>query len=91
VSDDPSITEIYWAPHDREVRLVEITSSIADKGEVLPFRFTPDPSDVPYQSVIVLLSLGDWRRRKELEWPNGFEKLEPLFTHLATDRAWAEG
>jgi hypothetical protein len=71
-TDDLNISEIYWAPHDKEVRLVEVTSSVTDKGEVLPFRFTADPPEVPYQSVVVLLSPGDWQRRAHLEWPEGF-------------------
>lgn len=54
------------------------TSSISDKGEVLPFRFTADPPDVPYQSVVVMLSPGDWNRRNELAWPDGFERLEKV-------------
>ena len=78
MSDDAGISEIYWAPHETEVRLVEVTSSISDKGEVLPFRFTQDPPDVPYQSVVILLSPGDWKRRGELEWPDGFETLEKV-------------
>jgi hypothetical protein len=72
VSDDPNITEIYWARHPKEVRLVEITSSVSDKGEVLPFRFTEDPPDVPFQSVVVLLSPADWQDREKLRWPDGF-------------------
>jgi hypothetical protein len=29
---DEHITEVYWAPHPREVRLVEVTSAIGDKS-----------------------------------------------------------
>lgn len=79
VSDDPNIVEIYWAPHAAEIRLVEISSSVPEKGEVLPFRFTADHPDVPYESVVVLLSPADWQRRKELDWPDGFEDLERVF------------
>ncbi len=79
VGDDPNITEIHWAPHLTEVRLVEISSSVPEKGEVLPFRFTADPPDVPYESVVVLLSPADWERRTDLEWPDGFEDLERVF------------
>jgi hypothetical protein len=77
--DDPNIVEVFWAPHPTEVRLVEVTSSVSDKGEVLPFRFTADPPDVPYQSVVVLLSPSDWQRRGDLDWPEGFENLERVF------------
>lgn len=46
-----------------------------DRGEVLPFRFTRDPPDVPFGSVVILLSPGDWDRfsKKELVVPVGFE------------------
>ena len=79
VGDDPNIVEIYWAPHATEVRLVEISAAITKKGEILPFRFTADPPDVPYESVVVLLSPADWERRTDLEWPDGFENLERVF------------
>jgi hypothetical protein len=79
VSDDPNIVEIYWAPHVAEIRLVEISSSVPEKGEVLPFRFTADPPDVPYESVVVLLNPADWKRRDDLAWPDGFGDLERVF------------
>jgi len=78
-SDDPTICEIFWAPHPTEVRLVEITNSISDKGEVLPFRFSADPPDVPHETVVVMLSPDDWKRRDDLDWPDGFENLERVF------------
>ena len=78
-SDDPNITKIFWAQHPTEVRLVEITSSVSDKGEVLPFRFTAHLPDVPYQSVLVLLSPGDWERHDKLDWPEDFGDLELVF------------
>ncbi len=71
-ADDDELNAVYWAPHPEEVRLIEVTGSISDRGEILPFRFTPDPPDVPYQSVIILLSPADWERRRELEWPAGY-------------------
>jgi len=78
LSDDDMIEEIHWAPHPTEVRLVEITSSISDREEVLPFRFTPDPPDIPYPVVVVLLSPGDWSRRTEMAWPAGFDELRKI-------------
>lgn len=80
MSNDPGTRKVFWAPHDREVRLVEVSTSVEDRGEVLPFRFTADPPDVPYQSVVILLSPGDWERvrSKQLDVPAGFEKLELL-------------
>jgi len=73
MTDDVGIEAVSWLRHPIEVRLVEFTSSIGDKWEVLPFRFTPDLPDVPYESVVVLLSPADWARRNELKWPSSFD------------------
>jgi hypothetical protein len=64
------------------VQLVEVTTSITDRGEVLPFRFAPEPPDVPYPSVVILLSPGDWERVRthELDLPEAFgEDLERIY------------
>lgn len=78
MADDENIAEVYWAQHDGEVRLVEVTSSISGTGEVLAFKFTADPPEVPYPSVVILLSPEDWKRKDKLEWPDGFETLEKI-------------
>lgn len=78
MTNDPGTKKVFWAPHEREVRLVEVSTSVEDRGEVFPFRFTADPPDVPYESVVILLGPGDWERvrAKELDVPDGFENLE---------------
>lgn len=80
LQEDQGISQILRAPSDDEVRLVEVTSSVTDSGEVRPFRFAPDPPDVPYPSVVILLSPGDWDRIQagELALPDSFRELEPL-------------
>lgn len=72
--EDDGLQAVYWAPSEDEVRLVEVSTSVADRGEVLPFRFTPDPPDVPYPSVVILLGPGDWTRveRHEMALPPSF-------------------
>jgi len=74
LKEDEGTRAIYWAPSDEEVRLVEVSTSVADRGEVLPFRFTSDPPDVPYPSIVILLGPGDWTRveNDELELPASF-------------------
>lgn len=74
MSEDPGIRDVYWAPAANEVRLVEVSDSVRDAGEILPFRFAADPPDVPYPSLVVLLGPGDWQRlsRHELELPKFF-------------------
>ncbi len=64
--EDPETREVFLAPHPAEVRLVEVSGSLAPSGEVLPFRFAPSPEHgVPYASVVVLLSVDDWARLKK--------------------------
>lgn len=72
--EDQGIERILWVPAANEVRLIEVTNSVTDRGEILPFRFSPDPPDVPYPSVVILLGPGDWRRlkAKELDLPESF-------------------
>jgi len=74
LQEDAGINRILWVRADDEVRLIEVTTSVTDRGEVLPFRFTSDPPDVLYPSVIVLLSPGDWERLKahQLDLPDSF-------------------
>ena len=62
------------------MRLVEVTRSVADGRGIFPFRFTPDPPDVPYPSVIIQVSPLDWTRltANELDVPDGFDRLESL-------------
>ena len=64
-----------------EVRLVEVSGSLATSGEVLPFRFAPRADlGVPYASVVVLLGLEDWERVKngQLSLPEGWGHPEDL-------------
>ncbi len=84
VREDDGIERILWVPAESEVRLIEVTTSISDRGEVLPFRFSPDPPDVPYPSVVILLGRGDWERiaAGELELPESFSgEPEQIFVH----------
>lgn len=80
--EDDAMTQIFWAPAENEVRLIEVTSAIGDRGEVLPFAFTADAPDVPYPSVVILLSPGDWKRvtTRELPLPAAFDgDLTPIW------------
>lgn len=44
-----------------EIRLLEVSSSVPSTGEVLPFRYAPDPDHgIDYASVVVLLSPDEW-------------------------------
>jgi hypothetical protein len=71
--EDPGTLAVYLAESNNEVRLVEVSGSVGDSGEVLPFRFAASAEhDVPYPSVVVLLSEADWKRVEagELELPS---------------------
>lgn len=73
MKDDAAITCVLRLPDEHEVRLIEITESVPATGEVLPFRFTPDPPGVPYSSLVILLHPDDWKRRDKLDWPPGLD------------------
>jgi hypothetical protein len=69
-SEDGAIEAVYWLRHGSEVRLIEVTKSVPASGSVMPFRFMPDPPDVPKPSLVVLLHPDDWARRASLTWPS---------------------
>jgi hypothetical protein len=74
-NEDPETQEVYVAEAQDEVRLVEVSTSLAASGEVLPFRFKARPDKgVPYPSVIVLLNPEDWAavRAGKLPMPFGW-------------------
>ncbi len=80
-TEDPKTTAIYLAEARDEVRLVEVTGSVAEaaKNEVLPFRFAPRPEQgIPFPVVVILLSQQEWESlgRKELMLPTGWENLK---------------
>ena len=79
--EDPETCSVFLAPHSEEVRLVEVSGSVADSGEVFPFRFGARPDlGIPFQSVIVLLGNGDWTllSKGELRLPSGWGTIEEL-------------
>jgi hypothetical protein len=72
---DPEIEQIWMIedPSGSEVRLLEVSGSVGNTGAVLPFRFTARPDlDVPYPSVIVLVSPEEKAQidRSELDLPS---------------------
>jgi hypothetical protein len=73
--EDPQTQGIYLAAPDDEVRLVEVSGSVATAGEVLPFRFAARPDlDLPYPFTVVLLSVDEWEdvRTGKLKLPLGW-------------------
>jgi hypothetical protein len=79
--EDPKTKSVFLAEGEDEVRLVEVSGSIGNSGEVLPFRFAPHPErGIPYASVVVLLSEDDWLRLKkgDLTLPPGWGNPEGL-------------
>lgn len=78
---DPATKSVFLAKNASEVRLVEVSGSVGNSGEVLPFRFAPRPDlGVPYASVVVLLSEDDWHRveQGDLSLPDGWGQLDAL-------------
>ena len=77
---DPSIQKVYWFPHAKEIRLVELTEEIpaAIDGEVRPFWFRPSPKDgLTAPSGIALIRPGEFRKLKlPDDWPSWEEAKE---------------
>jgi hypothetical protein len=63
MKSDSSIKEVYWIPHDSEVRLIEISSEVPmelDK-KIHPFYFSPSVVDhLPYVSGVALITPGEF-------------------------------
>ena len=83
-NEDPETKAVYLAESadtPAEVRLVEVSGSLGNSGEVLPFRFAPRADlGVPYASVVLLLGLDDWElvKRGELSLPVGWGRPQDL-------------
>src|SRR6266511_3294268 len=74
---DPGLLKVrlYDDPSNHEVRLLEVVDGSPDAGEILPFRFSPDPeNDVLFPVVIIELSPSEFERaeRGELHLPAGW-------------------
>lgn len=71
---DPGISLVLWFPHDSEVRLLEVSTSLADTGEALPFRFAKSLPEVPCECVVVGVGHGDLERLEDgdMELPLGW-------------------
>jgi hypothetical protein len=74
---DAEIREIFLAkdPAGKEVRLLEVSSSVGNTGSILPFRFAArEDLGIPYPSVIVLVSPEEKQSldNKELQLPESW-------------------
>lgn len=74
---DPDITQIFMIddPSGTEVRLLEVSGSVGFTGSIMPFRFAARPDlDLPYASVVILLSPEEKRLldEKELGLPDAW-------------------
>lgn len=74
-NEDPSTTRVYLSSHDTEIRLVEVAGSVESTGELFPVHFAKD-REVPYTSVVVLLSEDEWQQVENgaLALPKGWDK-----------------
>lgn len=80
--NDQNISHVFWLEHPREVRLIEVTSSVPRDETVMPFRFTEDPPEVPVPSLVVLIHPDDWARKEFLNWPQEIDPTKVTFTEL---------
>ena len=80
---DPTTTQVYLAPDPQyqEIRLVEVSTSTMDIGEVLPYGFSKrEDLGIPYPSVVVLLSPREWEdvKDRKLNLPAGWGDVRDL-------------
>lgn len=80
--NDNELTQIWWCPDDEEVRLIEVSDGLCGVSEnaVYPFAFVPT-AEVPYRSVVVLLSPEEAERVEsgELNVPPWFSDRVEVF------------
>lgn len=81
--EDTMLEAVYWYPDEHEIRLVEVSGALvrsADEIEVLPFGFGAT-AEVPYRSVVILLSPAEWQRVTEEPelLPAGFDHAVQIF------------
>jgi hypothetical protein len=79
IEEDPGIQTILVAEDtdDQEIFMIEVSGSVAEVGEVFPFRYKAQKG-TPYPLALVLLHPSDWRKIEvgELELPKDFENLD---------------
>ncbi len=74
---DTDTTNIFYFPHEKDIRLVEITPDVSTSGEVFPFRFAARPEwHCYYNTCIILLSPEEWQMilDGDLKLPEGWDK-----------------
>ena len=78
---EPSIIKVYWFPHDKEVRLVELTDLVpeSDDKELHPFFFRPSPQDnLPAPSGIAMIRPDEYGQLKLPDDWGGWDDAEEL-------------
>ena len=75
---DSATTTIKFFPGAKqgEVCILEVSSTAPTTGEIMPFRFGPDPANgVDYPSVVILVSPSEWQdiQKSKLPLPNGWD------------------
>jgi hypothetical protein len=75
---DPDIIAVYVVPRDDEVRIVEVSNSVGTTNEVIPLRFSKNPTEnLQFDTVIVLMSNEEYIAYKngDLDLPDGWVNL----------------
>ena len=70
------LIKLFTTDRQDEIHLVEVSASAPTTGEVLPFKFAPDPTaGVDYPSVVILLSPAEWQQVEQgmLRLPQGWD------------------
>jgi hypothetical protein len=66
---DENLKEIWWFPHDEEIRLIEVDPTVPSSDEIAPYCFPPDPVEgIHFPSAIALIR----PQEKALPLPDGW-------------------
>ncbi len=78
---DPDIIAVYVVPRADEVRIVEVSDSVGTTNEVIPIRFSKNPTEgLPFDTVIVLMSKEEYKAYEDgdLDLPEGWVDLTEI-------------
>lgn len=73
---DPDMVLVKFFPNQADICFLDVSSSVAAIGEVLPFRFAACPAaGVHFHQVVILMDPNDWQDVQDgkLSLPDGWD------------------
>lgn len=76
LADCDEVEKVFWLPHAAEVQLVVVTAAVPRTSVVFPYRFKPEPPDVPWPYLVMMVHPADWLRRDGVAYPSALKLAE---------------